>query len=170
MAKISAEEKLEAVQRYLKGKESARAVAADLGVSHRYLLTWVKQYEHNGVEAFVKRYTNYTKQFKLDVLNYMTEHGTSLYETAAIFKIAAASSIQNWKKQFETQGKDALQPKKKGRLSMKKETANQSKKLPVEGSTEALQARINQLEMENEYLKKLNALVQNKDKSPKKTK
>ncbi len=95
MAKFSAEEKLAAVQRYLNGKESARAVAAEIGISHRYLLTWVKQYEHNGVEAFVKRYTNYTKQFKLDVLNYMTEHGTSLYETAAIFKIAAASSIQN---------------------------------------------------------------------------
>ena len=31
----------------------------------------------NGVEAFVKRYTNYTQQFKLDVLNYMTENGTS---------------------------------------------------------------------------------------------
>ena len=170
MAKMNPEDKLAAVQRYVNGKESSRKVAADIGVSHRYLLTWVKQYEHNGVEAFVKRYTNYTKQFKLDVLNYMTEHGTSLYETAAIFKIAAASSIQNWKKQFETQGKDALQPKKKGRLSMKKETAKQPKKIPVEGSTEALQARIKQLEMENEYLKKLNALVQAKEKSPRKTK
>ena len=170
MAKISAEVKLAAVQRYLNGKESSRTVAADIGVSHRYLLTWVKQYEHNGVEAFVRRYTNYTKAFKLDVLNYMAEHGTSLYETAAIFKIAAASSIQNWKKQLDTQGEDALQPKKKGRLSMKKETAKQSKKTPVEGSTEALQARIKQLEMENEYLKKLNALVQAKEASPRKTK
>ena len=32
----------------------------------------------NGVEAFIKRYTTYTAQFKLDVLNYMNEHGTSL--------------------------------------------------------------------------------------------
>ena len=128
MAKMSAEEKLAAVQRYLNGNESSRAVAADIGISHRYLLTLVKQYEHNGVEAFVRRYTNYTKAFKLDVLNYMAEHGTSLNETAAIFKIAAASSIQNWKKQLETQGEDALQPKKKGRLSMKKESTKQSKK------------------------------------------
>lgn len=170
MAKMSAEEKLAAVQRYLKGKESSRTVAADIGVSHRYLLTWVKQYEHNGVEAFVKRYTNYSKQFKLDVLNYMTEHGTSLYETAAIFKIAAASSIQRWKRQFETLGMDALQPKKKGRLSMKKESTKQPKNVLAEGSTEALQARIKQLEMENEYLKKLNALVQAKEKLPRKTK
>jgi transposase len=170
MAKISAEEKLEAVQRYLNGKESSRTVAADIGVSHRYLLTWVKQYEYNGVEALVRRYTNYTKEFKLDVLNYMIEHGTSLHETAAIFNIAATSSIQGWKKQLETRGEDALQSKKKGRPSMKKETAKQPKQTPVEGSTEALQARIKQLEMENEYLKKLNALVQVKEKSPRKTK
>ncbi len=170
MAKISAEEKLAAIQRYVNGKESSRTVAADIGVSHRYLLTWVKQYKYNGVEAFVRQYTNYTKEFKLDVLNYMIEHGTSLHETAAIFYIAATSSIRSWKKQLETQGKDALQSKKKGRPSMKKESNKPSKQASAAGSTEALQAEINRLRMENEYLKKLNALVQNKDNSPRKTK
>lgn len=170
MSKMSAEEKLAAVQRYVNGKESSRTVAAEIGVSHRYLLTLVKQYEYNGVETFVRRYTNYTKAFKLDVLNYMIEHGTSLNETAAIFNIAGPSSIRSWKKQLETQGEDALQSKKKGRPSVKKESNKQPKQTPVEGSTEALQARIRQLEMENEYLKKLNALVQAKGKSPRKTK
>lgn len=170
MAKMSPEDKFAAVQRYVNGKESSRTVAADFGISHRYLLGLVKQYQHNGVEVFVRRYTNYTKAFKLDVLNYMAEHGTSFNETAAFFNIAGASSIQNWKKQFETLGEDALQPKKKGRLSMKKETNKQSKQAPVEGSPEALQAEITRLRMENEYLKKLNALVQAKEKSPRKTK
>ena len=133
MAKMSPEQKLAAVQRYINGKESSRTVAADFGISHRYLLSLVKQHEHNGVETFVRRYTNYTKAFKLDVLNYMTEHGTSFNETAAIFNIAGASSVQNWKKQFEALGEDALQPKKKGRLSMKKQATKQSKNIPVEG-------------------------------------
>lgn len=53
---------------------------------------------------------------------------------------------------------------------MKKQGTKRSKNVPVEGSTEALQARIQQLEMENAYLKKLNALVQAKETSPKKTK
>ena len=39
---------------------------------------WIKQYEYHGIEAFEKRYTTYTLQFKLDVLNYMNEHGTSI--------------------------------------------------------------------------------------------
>ena len=42
--------------------------------------------------------------------------------------------------------------------------------VPAEGSVEALQAEIERLRMENAYLKKLNALVQNKEKSPNKTK
>ena len=170
MAKFTAEDKLEAVQRFLNGKKSSYELAKSLGTDNTAILKWVKQYEYNGVEAFVKSYTNYTQRFKLDVLNYMIENGTSLMETAAIFNIAAPSTILVWKKQFETQGLDALQSKKKGRLSMKKDTKKQIKSTPLEGSVEALEARINQLEMENEYLKKLNALVQNKEKSPNKTK
>ena len=100
----------------------------------------------------------------------MIENGTSLNETAAIFGIASQSAIRQWRKQFESKGFDALQSKKKGRPSMKKETNTQLKQTPIEGSPEALQAEINRLRMENEYLKKLNALVQAKEKSPKKTK
>ncbi len=39
--------------------------------------SWVKQYDYNGVEAFIKPYTNYTIEFKLDVLKFMIENGTS---------------------------------------------------------------------------------------------
>ncbi len=170
MAKFTAEEKLQAVLRYLNGNESFKTIAQSIGADDKIIRVWKKQYEHNGVEAFIKRYTNYTPQFKLDVLNFMIENGTSFNETAAIFGIAAPSTILQWRKQFETKGFDALQSKKKGRPSMKKETSKQPKPTPVEGSPEALQAEINHLRMENDYLKKLNALVQAKEKSPKKTK
>lgn len=95
----------------------------------------------------------------------MIENIKSLNETAAIFHIAAPSTIHVWRKQFETKGFDALQSQKKGRPSMKKDSDKQPKQAPVEVSIEVLQARIKQLEMENAYLKKLNALVQNKEKS-----
>ncbi|SFC00920.1 Transposase and inactivated derivatives [Bacillus sp. OV322] len=170
MVKFTANDKLQAVNRYPNGNESLREIAKSLGTNHKAILKWIKQYEYNGKDAFIKSYTKHTQQFKLDVLNFMIENGTSLNETAAIFKILAPSTISVWRKQFETQGIDALQSKKKGRPSLKKESDQHSKQLPVEGSKEALEARIKQLEMENEYLKKLNALVQNKEKSPNKTK
>ena len=50
---------------------------------------------------------------------------------------------------------------------MKKET---KKSVKAEGSVEALEARIKQLEMENAYLKKLNALVQMQEKLQPKSK
>ena len=170
MAKYTSEEKLQATIRYLKGNESSHEIAKSLGTDNTAILKWAKLYEYHGEEAFIKRYTNYSAQFKLDVLNYMIEHGTSSRETAAIFNIPTPSTIDSWKKQFETNGFDALQSKKKGRPSMKKETNKHLKQAPIEGSPEALQAEINRLRMENEYLKKLNALVQAKEKSPKKTK
>ncbi|MFF5994321.1 IS3 family transposase [Lysinibacillus sp. KU-BSD001] len=164
MGKFTAEEKLDATLRYLNGKESYREIGKSIGVDHKSIIQWVKQYEYHGVKAFLKPYTNYTEQFKLDVLNYMAEHGTSLHETAAIFNIATHSTISVWKKLFETQGFDALQSKKKGRPSMKKDSNKQPKQAPVEGSTEALQARIKQLEMENEHFKKVECLSSSQGK------
>ena len=170
MAKFTEEEKLQAVKRYLNGNESQRTIADSIRVAHPVFRTWIQQYRFNGEKAFEKSYTSYNLQFKLDVLNYMNEQGTSIRETAAIFNIPAPSTLFQWQKQLETQGIDALQSKEKGRPSVKKDSNTQLKQAPVEGATEALQARIRQLEMENEYLKKLNALVRSKEKSPKKTK
>uniref|UniRef100_A0A1S2KYG8 Transposase n=1 Tax=Anaerobacillus isosaccharinicus TaxID=1532552 RepID=A0A1S2KYG8_9BACI len=42
--------------------------------------------------------------------------------------------------------------------------------MPIEDFNEALKAELEYLRMENAYFKKLNALVQNKEKSPKQDK
>ncbi len=170
MVKYSYELKLQAVLAYLDGKESMRAIAKRFNISKTPLLNWIALYKENGVQGLIPNYTNYDIQFKMDVLNYMSEFGASLTQTAAVYNIPSPSTIHQWQRQVDFSGVDALLPKKKGRPSMKKETNKQPKQAPVEGSPEALQARIKQLEMENEYLKKLNALVQNKEKSPRKTK
>lgn len=159
--------KLQALTRYLSGKESYREIGKSIGIDHKSIVKWVRQYNYNGAEALVKRCTSYTQMFKLEVLQYMTENGTSLCETAAFFNIPAHSTLAVWIRKFKTQGIEALQSQEQGRLSMKKDSNKQSS---TDRSFEALENRIKQLEMENEYLKKLNALVQNKEKSPNKTK
>ncbi len=97
----------------------------------------------------------------------MRETGTSIRETAAIFNIATHSTILKWQKGFELHGIDALKPTQKGRPPMKKET---NKPQPVEGSEEALRAENERLRMENAYLKKLHALIQEKEKLQNRTK
>jgi transposase len=172
MAKFSLEDKLAAVQRYLHGYESYSTIAASIGAASSLIITWVKQYEENGAEAFKKSYTSYTTEFKLDVLKYMNDYGTSPNETAAIFKIADSSTIRKWRKQFEEYGIDALKSKKKGRPLLKKETKKTvvHKPTPAEETVETLQAKVEHLEMEIAYLKKLNALVQMQEKLQKKSK
>lgn len=80
------------------------------------------------------------------------KRGTSIRETAAIFNIPS----------YETGGLDALHSKKKERPTMK----DKKTKPVVESSIEALQVESERLRMENAYLKKWNALVQNKKQSP----
>ena len=145
MAKVSAEEKIKAVKMYLEGMESQDAVAKRSGATKAILQTWIRQYHHHGEASFKKGYTNYTTDYKLRVLNYIFEHGTSIRETAAIFNIPTHSVISRWKKELETQGVDALKSKKEGRPSMKKEKNT----APVEGFVAALQEEVERLRMEN---------------------
>jgi len=170
MTKFTNTHKLEAVARYQTQSESVIEIAKSMGVNYEVVRMWIKQFEYHGISAFEKSYTSYTMQFKMDVLNYMNENDVSPNEAAVIFNISSPGLIRKWRLQLATVGVDAFVPKIKGRPSMKKETNKKPKQTPVEGSPEALQAEINRLRMENEYLKKLNALVQAKETSPKKTK
>jgi transposase len=113
-----------------------------------------------------KTYTNYPIEFKMDVLNYMVETGASVTETSAVFNIPTPSTVWNWKWLVETSGIDALRAKKRGRPPMK----DSKKQKPVEGSEEALRKENERLRMENAYLKKLQALIQEKEKRQNKSK
>jgi len=164
MAKFTTEEKLQIIQRYLEGKDSYLDLARESHVHKSVVQGWVRLYELQGVQGFYKGYTNYSIEFKLGVLNFMSETGTSSVETAAIFNLPSSGMVRNWRIQFANGGIDALQPKKKGRPSMEKETKLKKVQPLVEGSLEALRAENERLRMENAYLKKLNALVQEKEK------
>jgi ethanolamine utilization cobalamin adenosyltransferase len=91
----------------------------------------------------------------------MNDKGTSLLETAVHFNIPTPSTIARWKKVLESQEIDDHIPEEKERLSVKKEI---KKMTPVERSHEALQAENSRLKTEVAYLKKLQALIQEKEK------
>ncbi|MBV6678956.1 transposase [Bacillus thuringiensis] len=82
---------------------------------------WIKQFEYHRIQAFEKGYTTYSAQYKLDVLNYMFENGTSPNETAVIFNISLPGLIRKWRIQLHQKGVDAPKSKKKGRQSMTKD-------------------------------------------------
>ncbi|WP_370017133.1 helix-turn-helix domain-containing protein [Peribacillus sp. B2I2] len=171
MARFSSEEKIQAVRQYIDGNEGGQTIAKSIGVHPSLLHQWIKQFELFGDDAFEKRYTPYPAQFKLDVLNYMNEQGTSIRKTAAIFNIPSYETLRKWKVAYETEGFDALQSKKKGRPSMKnKNNKTSNTQVPDEGSIEALQAENERLRMENAYFKKVECLSSKQGKITKQDK
>lgn len=166
MTKYSKELKLKAVLSYLDSEDSFRTIAERFGVSITPLKGWVAQYKEQGAEGMHSPYTSYDLQFKMDVLNYMSDLGATANQAAAKFNIHSPATVHKWDTLAKEFGMDALKSKKKGRSSMKK--AN--KKTAGRSSTEALETELKRLRMENAYLKKLNALVQNKEKLQNKTK
>ena len=171
MSKYTVDIKLQAVERYLNGNESYNTIAESIGATKSQVITWVKLFEAQGEKGFKKGYTSYSFEFKLDVLSFMNETGASLRETASTFNISSPGIVYQWEQLLKSMGLDALRPKKKGRPSMKKEEKKiESQKTISEGSIDALQAKIERLEMENAYLKKLNALVQEQEKLQTKSK
>ncbi|MGW6384945.1 transposase [Peribacillus butanolivorans] len=167
MTKYTIDEKLLAVLEYLEGKKSYKSIAQERNVGLSPLKRWVARYLEHGMEGIASSYTNYTLPFKLEVLNYMNEYGASISETAVHYNLPSDSTLLKWSNQLKEGGIDVLKPKKKGRLSMKKETKKTS---PAKGSQEALLAELEYLRAENAYLKKLNALVQEKEALQRKTK
>ena len=170
MAKFTEEEKMRAVKRYLDGNRGCNTIAKEIGVHVSKLQYWVKKYQYHGEKAFIKTYTKYSTQDKLDILNYMNVHGTSIFDTAARFNLSSDSILWQWQNSLVTEGITALDSKKKGHPSMKKNRQKPTKKQTTDkSSVEELQAEIDNLRMENAYLKKLNALVQKKEALQQKT-
>ncbi|MGG1576108.1 helix-turn-helix domain-containing protein, partial [Fictibacillus sp. NRS-1165] len=139
---------------------SYKDTAKRYGVDSTSLKEWVAKYRIHGLEGFQKSYTNYPIEFKMDVLHFMNDTGASTFETSSVFNIPSVSTVWNWKRLFDTGGVDALRAKKRGRPPMKKS----KKQKPIEGSEEALRKENERLRMENAYLKKLQALIQEKEK------
>jgi transposase len=170
MSKFTYEEKLNIIKGYNENRMSQKEYAQINGVNKAQFQYWLLLYELHGDKAFKLAYTKYSAAFKLNVLIFKVQSGASLMDTAANFMLPSFAMVYDWSKKFELGGLDALEPKKKGRPSMGKGKQKNLSKQGKENETESLQQEVERLRMENAYLKKLNALVQNKDKSPNKTK
>ena len=162
MSKYSFEEKYEAVQRVLDGMsicDSARI----MGVDESRVRYWFHLYENHGWELLRNGGASYDGAFKVMVVEYMHSNHLSCLSTAAYFGIKSSSQVVKWERIYYEEGPEGLLRKKpRGRppKCMKKTEPICKKKDLSEETKEDLIAEIQRLRMENEYLKKLRALVQ----------
>jgi hypothetical protein len=123
------------------------------GLSQAVLRRSVRLYREHGAAVFLRRYTAYSREQKLQVLDYMHSHHLSTKETGIKFGIRGSATVWEWEQKYLENGINGLEPKKRGRRPKR-----QKPKRPLT-QVEQLLKENEYLRAENEYLKKLNALV-----------
>ena len=159
MSKYTFNEKLEAVLRVINEETGTNESARILGCNPASLIQWIKLYKIHGPSALIASGASYTGEFKLSVVEYMHSNHLSSISTAALFGIKSHYTVCKWERIYYEQGPEGLlNSKPRGRPPKNMKPKN--KKELSEQTREDLIAEVQRLRMENEYLKKLRALVQ----------
>lgn len=172
LVKFTYEQKLAAVELYLSGQSSGKIIKEfDIG-GHAQLLFWVQLYKRHGPTILKPKKTReaYSSEFKLNILNWKKRYHET-YEAAAIkFGITNPSIIYQWQRDKDN-GRLASSNKKRGRPPVSKKTKfNKSLSSSERDELERLRKENRALFVENEYLKKLDALIQKREQNKKSAK
>lgn len=168
MSKYSKEFKLKVIEYYLSHDYGYMKVAKHFKINHEHLRKWVKKYQEHGLEGLSRNKIAYDGNFKQYVVEYMHENHLSLAETCIQFNLGNHYVVSRWERIYYEEGPQALYKEQRGR-NKKMSSKPRKKKLSKEVE-EDLIAENQRLRMENEYLKKLNALVQERIKRENKRK
>ena len=99
--KYSIEEKLNAVQNYLDGKESMYSIANRFGIDVSSVSLWVNKYKAMGVDAFsTNQNKHYTKEEKEQAIAAYLHGEGSLMSICKKFKIHSTTQLRNWIKKY----------------------------------------------------------------------
>ncbi|WYW08004.1 IS3 family transposase [Fusobacterium nucleatum] len=168
MSKLTREEKIEIFERRKMGETiSSLAKAFNIRESNiKYLIALIKKYGYNILREDKNRV--YSKDFKLQAINRILINHESINSVAIDIGLTSNGILHNWLSKFKENGYNVVE-KKKGRKpkSMTKPKKN-DKELSEKEKIKKLEDEIIYLKAENEYLKKLRALVQERELKEKK--
>ena len=134
------------------------------GINDQLLSSLWVRYQYEGPTALLKKKNvraNYA--FKLQVLREIEENHITLSEASLKYNVSS-SQIWVWKNISKTQGYDALAIVRPRGRPPKNDMGRPRKKKPEEMTElELLQLRVKELEAENALLKKVKALVEERE-------
>jgi transposase len=155
-SKYSYEQKLKAVLAVIEDYRSMRSVAKEMCADKKEVSRWVALYKQFGQDGLLIKNGSYSVEFKLSVIRYMKENDLSYFKTAVKFGIPCGSVIGRWNRICNEKGVVGIMLKNKDRnKDISSKEPNQDKK-----TKEELLKELQYLRAENAYLKKLQALVQ----------
>ena len=168
MSKLTREDKIEIYERRKKGETiSSLAKAFNIDRSKiKYLFALIKKHGYNILRNGKNRI--YSKDFKLQTINRILINHESINSVAIDIGLTSSGILDNWLSKFKENGYNVVE-KKKGRKTkpMTKPKKN-DKILSEKEKIKQLEDEILYLKAENEYLKKLRALVQERELKEKK--
>jgi transposase len=157
--------KLQIVKEHL-GGISIRKLASRSGLSTSLIKRWVDHYQSSGEKGLLPRAHEYrSAEFKLKVIESYTNEGLSLRDCRLRYGIANESSVVSWVRNYERSGIEGLQ-ERRGRPKIMKKDKPVKRTEPLT-RLEELEKENLYLRAENELLKKLEALAQQRQ-TPKK--
>ena len=170
MAKYSKEFKLKVVKYCIENYHTSYEAAKKFNIpSPTPIKHWIGKYnEHGEIGIEKNKKASYDGKYKQNVVEYMHTNHLSATQTAIHFKLSSGSTVTKWERIYYEEGPQGLYIERRGRsknMSSKPRKKNLNKEVE-----EDLIAENQRLRMENEYLKKLNALVQERIKRENKKK
>ncbi|MCP1121692.1 IS3 family transposase, partial [Robbsia andropogonis] len=159
MGKYTDQQKVAVAQDYCSGTAGLRAVAQRHGVNVSSLRKWAAAFRENGAAGVhTKKRETYSAEFKLSVVLRKRAEQLSERQAAAVFDIRNFNIIRVWERAYDEGGKGALEPYNPGMQKKKSAIVAGVEKAKMQSdaarSKEDLLAELNQLRMENAYLKK----------------
>lgn len=153
--------KLECVKKYLNGQHIDDPGGCTHKTFHRKVIHWVSIYKQLGEAGLEHKKPSLTLEDKLEICR-RAENGES-FTSIAISYGRQVANISNIYKKYSKEGIDGLKSNKRGRPSKMKKENNELKLEDIKDPKERekfLLEENERLKIENEYLKKLDALVQ----------
>ena len=167
MSKYSNEFKLKVIKYYEEGHGFISTAKHFQIPAMSTVQTWVRKYHALGIQGTKKNLkSSYSGEFKQNVIEYMHNNHLSSLETSIQFNLGSTAIVNRWERIYYEEGPQALYEERRGKtrkMSSKKNKKDVNK-------NEDLLEEVQRLRMENEYLKKLNALVQERIKRENKKK
>lgn len=163
MTKYDPAFKRSVVEAYVAEGGGAETIGRRFGIDASTVRKWLASFAEHGAAGLAKKYARYDGAFKLSVLRRIWEDGLSYRQAAAIFDIRNASCLADWERRYARDGIEGLEPRPPGRrrsMRQKPPMRPDPTKPDAARSREELLAELAYLRMENDYLKKLEALTQ----------
>lgn len=157
--KISDDIKIKSVQMYLKGNKSVAELSAILNVSKQSFRSWIRKYNnhniisksHNstGDKIMIKgRKTTFDE--RIEIVAFCIENNNNYNLTSNKYNVSY-QQVYTWVKKYNQDGSESLIDNR----GKSKEFEKMSEKEKLENEIRLLKAQNKLLEIENEFLKKL---------------